>query len=183
MKAKIRMSMSFMVGRRGRQQVRTGDQRVGSPGAALIIPQHLAFHSVVSAAGTVQPGVAPRSRSSRTCPSACEPGCHADGPYNCRRILPSECRPPAIARARQSRIKLAANISRSVREPARGSCLHRTNQSSKRWELVSIAECEFRLAGNILHGVKPSGRRFNAGDRVDNHETTPTSIPTNPATD
>src|ERR1700685_1193017 len=40
----------------GASKIRTGDQRVGSPGAALIIPQHLALPFRRLAAGTVQTG-------------------------------------------------------------------------------------------------------------------------------
>src|SRR5271167_1201295 len=58
-----------------------------------------------------------------------------------------------------------------------------SNQSSKRWELVSIAECESSgLLVTFFMAWSP-GQRFNAGDsRLITTETTPPSIPTNPAT-
>src|SRR5271169_3260787 len=58
-----------------------------------------------------------------------------------------------------------------------------SNQSSKRWELVSIAECESSgLLVTFFMAWSP-GRRVNAGDsRLISTETTPPSIPTNPAT-
>src|SRR6202166_2248237 len=58
-----------------------------------------------------------------------------------------------------------------------------SNQSSKRWELLSIAECESSgLLVTFFMAWSP-GRRFNAGDsRLITTETTPPSIPTNPAT-
>src|SRR5258708_36848224 len=58
-----------------------------------------------------------------------------------------------------------------------------SNQSSKRWELLSIAECESSgLLVTFFMAWSP-GWRFNAGDsRLITTETTPTSIPTNPAT-
>src|SRR5271163_1896589 len=58
-----------------------------------------------------------------------------------------------------------------------------SNQSSKRWELVSIAECESSgLLVKFFMAWSP-GRRLNAGDsRLTTTETTPPSIPTNPAT-
>src|SRR5271155_4737984 len=58
-----------------------------------------------------------------------------------------------------------------------------SNQSSKRWELASIAECESSgLLATFFMAWSP-GRRFNAGDsRLMTRETTPPSIPTNPAT-
>src|SRR5271170_2791868 len=58
-----------------------------------------------------------------------------------------------------------------------------SNQSSKRWELVSIAECESSgLLVTFFMAWSP-GRRFNDGDsRLVTPETTPPSIPTNPAT-
>src|SRR5271155_4601156 len=58
-----------------------------------------------------------------------------------------------------------------------------SNQSSKRWELVSIAECESSgLLVTFFMAWSP-GRRFNDGDsRVITPETKPPSIPTNPAT-
>src|SRR5271155_3696868 len=58
-----------------------------------------------------------------------------------------------------------------------------SNQSSKRWELVSIAECESSgLLVTFFMAWSP-GRRFNDGDsRLITPETTPPSIPTNPAT-
>src|SRR5450631_1551759 len=58
-----------------------------------------------------------------------------------------------------------------------------SNQSSKRWELVSIAECESSgLLVTFFMAWSP-GRRFNADDsRLITTETTPPSIPTNPAT-
>src|SRR5271167_4577821 len=58
-----------------------------------------------------------------------------------------------------------------------------SNQSSKRWELVSIAECESSgLLVTFFMAWSP-GRRLNAGDsRLITTETTPPSIPTNPAT-
>src|SRR5271170_4711982 len=58
-----------------------------------------------------------------------------------------------------------------------------SNQSSKRCELVSIAECESSgLLVTFFMAWSP-GRRFNAGDsRLITPETTPPSIPTNPAT-
>src|SRR5271169_6775567 len=58
-----------------------------------------------------------------------------------------------------------------------------SNQSSKRWELVSIAECgSSGLLVTFFMAWSP-GRRFNAGDsRLITTETTPPSIPTNPAT-
>src|ERR1700745_2106377 len=58
-----------------------------------------------------------------------------------------------------------------------------SNPYSKGWELVSIAECERSgLLVTFFMAWSP-GRRFNAGDsRLMTTETTPPSIPTNPAT-
>src|SRR5271167_118202 len=58
-----------------------------------------------------------------------------------------------------------------------------SNQSSKRWELVSIAECESSgLLVTFFMAWSPA-RHFNAGDsRLITTEATPPSIPTNPAT-
>src|SRR5271169_2026093 len=55
-----------------------------------------------------------------------------------------------------------------------------SNQSSKRWELLSIAECESSgLLVTFFMAWSP-GRCFNAGDsRLITTETTPPSIPTN----
>src|SRR5712675_1825128 len=58
-----------------------------------------------------------------------------------------------------------------------------SNQSSKRWELVSIAECESSDLLLTFFIAWSPGRRFNAGDsRLITTETTPPSLPTNPAT-
>src|SRR5271169_6723997 len=106
----------------GAGKIRTGDQRVGSPGAALIIPQHLALPFRRLAAGTVQPGAWHRDLGfPERARQRANPAAMPMARNNCCRIptfrLPGS---PAIARARQSRIKLAANhlLDQSANLPA-----------------------------------------------------------------
>ena len=141
----------------GAGKIRTGDQRVGSPGAALIIPQHLALPFRCLAAGTVQPGAWHRDLGfPERARQRANPAAMPMARNNCCRIpsfqLPGS---PAIARARQSRIKLATNhlLDQSANLPAD----HVFYRIKPIVEKVGVGlDCrmrKFRLAGNVFHGV------------------------------
>src|SRR5271168_2152304 len=141
----------------GAGKIHTGDQRIGSPRAALIIPQHLALPFRRLAAGSVQPGARHRDLGfPERARQRANPAAMPMARNNCCRIptfrMPGE---PAIARARQSRIKLAANhlLDQSADLPAD----HVFDRIKPIVEKVGVGlDCrmrKFRLAGNILHGV------------------------------
>jgi hypothetical protein len=137
--------------------VPASDQRVGSPGAALIIPQHLALPFRRLAAGTVQTGAWHRDLGlPERARQRANPASMPMARNNCRQIttfrMPGE---PAIARATQSRVKLAANhlLDQSANLPAD----HVFDRIKPIVEKVGVARVcrmrKFSLAGNILHGV------------------------------
>jgi len=133
----------------GAGKIRTGDQRVGQPGCGADNSAAPGlFHFRRLAAGTVSAGrVAPRSSVfSRTCPSACEPGCPCRWPVT--NLLPN----PYLPNARLAGHSAGETMSRQARPRIISSISPRTcprimssigsNQSSKRWELLSVVECQ-----------------------------------------
>src|SRR5208282_4134003 len=129
----------------GAGKIRTGDQRVGSPGATLIIPQYLALPFRRLAAGNVQPGAWHRDLGLPECArQRANPASMPMARNNCRRQISTVrmAGAPAITRARQSRIKIAANhlLDQSANLPA-DHVFDRIKPMVERWELLSIARC------------------------------------------
>jgi hypothetical protein len=113
--------------------------------ATLIIPQHMALPFRRLAAGTIQPGPWHRDPGLPECArQRANPASMPMARNNCRRQISTVrmAGAPAITRARQSRIKIAANhlLDQSANLPA-DHVFDRIKPMVERWELLSIARC------------------------------------------